>query len=93
MLNRLQQAVSLRRHSSPVLPIKSDHVAEIARLIGLVSAESQNLHNGGGDGSAALNELKSYVQKWPDAQETLEEQVGLRQEKCGLTRLYFLSLQ
>lgn len=77
MFNRLQQAVSLRRHSSPVLPIKSDHVAEMARLIGLVSAESQNLHGGGGDDSAALNELKSYVQRWPEAQETLEEQVGV----------------
>lgn len=42
-----------------------------------MSAESQNLHGGGGDhGSAALNELKSYVQQWPEAQATLEEQVA-----------------
>lgn len=75
-LNCPQQADSLRRHSSPVLR-KSDRSNEIARLIGLVSAESQNLHGGGGDhGSAALNELKSYVQQWPEAQATLEEQVA-----------------
>lgn len=42
----------------------------------MVSAESQNLHGGGSDhGSAALNDLKSYVQQWPEAQATLEEQV------------------
>ncbi|CAM9413692.1 unnamed protein product [Ectocarpus fasciculatus] len=63
-----------RRHSSPVAPIKADHVAEIARLIGLVSAESQNVGDGS-DGSAALTELKAYVQKWPEAQSTLEHQV------------------
>lgn len=71
-----QQVDSLRRHSSPVLR-KSDRSNEIARLIGLVSAESQNLHGGGGEhGSAALNELKGYVQQWPEAQVTLEEQVA-----------------
>lgn len=74
ILNRLQQADSVRRHSSPVLAIKSDRSNEIARLIGLI-AES-NLHGGSGDhGSAALVELKTYVQKWPEAQATLEEQV------------------
>lgn len=51
-------------------------MAEIARLIGLVSAESQNV-GGGSDGSAALTELKAYVQKWPEAQSTLEHQVTL----------------
>lgn len=75
-LYRRRQADSMRRHSSPVLR-KSDRSNEIARLIGLVSAESQNLHGGGADhGSAALNELKSYVQQWPEAQATLEEQVA-----------------
>ncbi|CAM9795466.1 unnamed protein product [Ectocarpus sp. 6 AP-2014] len=63
-----------RRHSSQVAPIKTDHVAEIARLIGLVSAESQNVGDGS-DGSAALTELQAYVQRWPEAQSTLEHQV------------------
>ena len=73
----------IRRHSSPVLAKKSDHVAEIARLIGLVSAESQSLHSYSVDeGSAdtsessnALTELKDYLQRWPEAQATLEDQV------------------
>lgn len=68
-----------RRHSSPVVPVKSDHVAEIARLIGLVSAESQR-DGGGDDDSTALSELKIYVLKWPVAQATLEDQVG---RACG----------
>lgn len=67
-------AGSGRRHSSPVVPVKSDHVAEIARLIGLVSAESQR-DGGGDDDSTALCELKVYVLKWPEAQATLEDQV------------------
>lgn len=70
-----------------MLPIASDHIAEIARLIGLVSAEAQSVHVGGGDGSAALNELKSYVERWPEAQKTLEKQVCLRE--CHLNRNVF----
>lgn len=57
--------------------MKVDHVAEIARLIGLISAESQHV-GGGSDGSAALHELKSFVQKHPEAQATLEDQVNVR---------------
>lgn len=69
-------AESSRHHSSPVLAVKLDHVAEIARLIGLVSAESQKERDGSTeDGTGALNELKSYLQKWPDAYATLEDQV------------------
>lgn len=65
-----------RRQSSPSLPVQGDHVAEIAGLIGLVSAESQSVRDGvGEDHSWALNELKAYLQKWPEAQATLEDQV------------------
>lgn len=67
---------SVRRHSSPVLPVKTDHVAEIARLIGVVSAETQRVRDGGGeDDSRALTELTLYLQRWPEAQATLEDQV------------------
>lgn len=55
--------------------MKSDHVAEIARLIGLVSAESQSVHGGGEDGPSALGELKDYLLRWPEALSTLEDQV------------------
>lgn len=51
-------------------------MAEIARLIGLVSADSQRERDGGGeDNAGALNELKSYLQSWPEAYATLEDQV------------------
>lgn len=69
-------AESVRRHSSPVLTVKTDHVAEIARLIGVVSAETQRVREGGGEeDSRALTELKLYLQRWPEAQATLEDQV------------------
>ncbi|CAM9903323.1 unnamed protein product [Scytosiphon promiscuus] len=67
-------ADSIRRHSSPTITTKADHVADIARLIGLISAESQHVGDGS-DGSAALDELKSLVQTHPEAQATLEDQV------------------
>lgn len=63
------------RHSSPLPPANSDHVAEIARLIGLVSAQTQSVHSGGSDASHALTELRDYLQQWPEAQATLEDQV------------------
>lgn len=83
----MRQGDSGRRHSSPVLPLKSDHVAEIARLIGLVSAESQSVHGGSEDGSTALKELKSYLERWPEAQATLEDQVI---SGCFTRRVYDL---
>lgn len=87
-----------RRHSSPILGTKSDHVAEIARLIGLVSADSQRERDcGGEDNAGALNELKSYLQSWPEAYATLEDQVFDAQHlisslfagpSCGQTAAY-----